>query len=415
MDDFEKQLSQNKEKAQQKKRTTNIVLIVIGILVVGVGVWALMRKPKPVVPPIIEPPIIEPPVVDNTDPVYGFEKLFEPIAYNQLFFFDASGGTVIEDNGMVKAIDKQGNATNVVETSKVNMFNYKYDNGHRYPTFILKDLESQYTVTFNEDGTPKVLEEPLYGGDYYAGTQIYGVENGVLYRYEYSVDSLVEGVIRTEINIDYIIEYERSNLIPIHQIVATEGQAYQEDSQALTFESITVGDKVAVALLQAGTPIDVSKLDFKYDIVTTPRHDFQADNKAIGVIENGKLGYINTQGETVVATEFELPNGYEIVVNQIMKFNCDSTPIRKFTCFDGFPEIDARFKNYRKVAEPDVTLSTNLSFQTPFMIVGKAGKTHLIDRMGNVSKQGFDKLYLHDNYILEFSDSTYTVHKVTVK
>ncbi|WZU01275.1 hypothetical protein MGH68_17830 [Erysipelothrix sp. D19-032] len=164
-----------------------------------------------------------------------------------------------------------------------------------------------------------------------------------------------------------------------------------------------------------GTPIDVSKLDFKYDIVTTPRHDFQADNKAIGVIENGKLGYINTQGETVVATEFELPNGYEIVVNQIMKFNCDSTPIRKFTCFDGFPEIDARFKNFRKVAEPDVTLSTNLSFQTPFMIVGKVGKTHLIDRTGNVSKQGFDKLYLHDNYILEFSDSTYTVHKVSMK
>lgn len=415
MDDFEKQLSQNEEKAQQKKRNTTIVLIVIGVLVVGVGVWALMRKPKPVVPPIIEPPIVEPPVVDNTDPVYAFEKLFEPIAYNQLFFFDASGGSVIEDNGMVKAIDKHGNATNVVETSKVNMFSYKYDNGHRYPTFILKDLESQFTVMFNEDGTPEVLEEALYGGDYYASTQIYGVENGVLYQYEYAVDSLVEGVIRTEINIDYIIEYGKSNLIPIHQIVATEGQTYHEDSQALTFESITVGDKVAVALLQAGTPIDVSKLDFKYDIVTTPRYDFQADNKAIGVIENGKLGYINTQGETVVATEFELPNGYEIVVNQIMKFNCDSTPIRKFTCFDGFPEIDARFKNFRKVVEPDVTLSTNLSFQTPFMIVGKAGKTHLIDRTGNVSKQGFDKLYLHDNYILEFSDSTYTVHKVSMK
>ncbi|WP_159634117.1 hypothetical protein [Erysipelothrix anatis] len=415
MDDFEKQLSQNEEKAKQKKRNTRIALVVVGVLIVGIGVWALIRKPKPVVPPIIDPPIVEPPVVDNTDPVYAFEKLFEPITYNQLFFFDPSGGSVIEDNGMVKAIDKQGNATNVVETSKVNMFNYKYDNGQRYPTFILKDLESQYTVMFNDDGTPQVLEEPLYGGDYYPSTQIYAVEDGVLYQYEYSIDSLVERIIRTELNIDFIIEYGRSNLIPIHQIVATEGQAYHEDGQAVTFESVTVGDKVAIALLQVGTPVDVSKLDFKYDIVTMPRQDFQADNKAIGVIENGKLGYINTQGETVIASEFDLPNGYEIVENQIMRFNCDSTPIRKFTCFDGFPEIDARFKNYRKIAEPDVTLSTNLSFQTPFMIVGKSGKTHLIDRTGNVSKQGFDKLYLQDNYILEFSDTTYTVHKVTVK
>ncbi|WZU01276.1 hypothetical protein MGH68_17835 [Erysipelothrix sp. D19-032] len=76
------------------------------------------------------------------------------------------------------------------------------------------------------------------------------------------VDSLVEGVIRTEINIDYIIEYGKSNLIPIHQIVATEGQTYHEDSQALTFESITVGDKVAVALLQARDTYRCFKIRF---------------------------------------------------------------------------------------------------------------------------------------------------------